>query len=314
MGFSAFFFYLANQLFIGGPVILMSENHEADFLIAAINKWDDTVTLVTPALARQFLSKAPAEGVLFPKMRALCIGAAPLYAAEKRQILAKLSPNFYEVYGNAACGFISSLHPDEVLDMAESVGRPAPNVTLEVVNAEGKVVPAGTTGHLRVRGPGISEKFTGPEDTAAKGAEGFRDGWYYPGDLGSLGPNGQIFLSGRNADIVRRAGVEILPSEIEEVFLAHSSIADAAAVVGPTNEKGDQLVVFVVPKGEPNTRELSTYSRGKIPAEKFPDKVYFVRELPKNANGKVDKAKLKVAALRGLAPGKPADAAEEKVG
>ena len=108
-------------------------------------------------------------------------------------------------------------------------------------------------------------------------------------------------------------GAARVASEIEEVFLAHASVADAAAVVGATNEKGDQLIVFVVPKGEPNTKELSTYSRGKIPAAKFPDKVYFVRELPKNANGKVDKSKLKAAALRGPGNPQPAEPAE-KVG
>lgn len=301
MGFSAFFFFLANQIFIGGPVVLLPETPDMDRMIEAINAQDDSVTLITPAMFRQLVGKAPEKGVLFPKMRALCIGAAPLYPEEKRVAQSKLTKNFYEVYGSAACGFLSALPPEEVADKADSVGRIVPEVTIEIVDSDGRPVPAGEVGHLRCRGAGISKGFVDTGDPEPKSAEGFRDGWYYPGDLAALPGDGHVYLRGRITDLINRGGIEIFPMELEKVFLAHASVADAACVNGPVNEKGDQVIVFVVPRGEPRKDELAAYCRANIPPEKFPDRVFYARELPKNANGKVDRVKLKVAAVRGPA-------------
>src|SRR5258706_4363190 len=161
MGFSAFFFFLANQLFVGGPVVLMTDNHNADYLREQINRWDDAVSLITPPLARQFLAAAGEGGPIFPKLRALFIGAAPLYPEEKAAVLKKLTPNLREVYGSAACGFISTLAAGEVAAHGDSVGRPAPGLEVEVVDADGKTASAGQPGHLRCRGAGISQGFYG---------------------------------------------------------------------------------------------------------------------------------------------------------
>ena len=301
LAFSAFFFFLANQLFIGGPVVLMTENPDPELLRGQIDSWDDAVSLITPPLARKFLTMSSEGGPMFPKLRALFIGASPLYPEEKLAVAEKLTPNFREVYGSAACGFISSLSPGEIAAHAESVGRPAPGLEMQAVDAERKAVPAGAFGHLRCRGPGISKGFHGESALSPEKPEGFRDGWYYPGDIGGFDADGYILLKGRLADVIYRRGVEILPLELEQIIAGHESVAEVAVVgIKAKNETGtDQKVIgFVVPRSEPQKAALAQYCRANIPAEKFPDRVFFVKGLPKNANGKLDRMKLQSFASR----------------
>lgn len=303
MGFSAFFFFLANQLFVGGPVVLMTDNHKPDYLREQINRWDDAVSLITPPLARQFLAAAGEAGPMFPKLRALFIGAAPLYPDEKTAVLKKLTPNLREVYGSAACGFISTLAASEVAAHGHSVGRPAPGLEVQVVDAGRKPVSAGQPGHLRCRGAGISQGFYGETPASPEKPEGFRDGWYYPGDTGVIDADGYIHVKGRLSDVIYRRGTEISPLELEQIIAAHPSITEAAVVGVPGKDKDEQVMAFVVPRAQPEKTALAEYCRARIPNEKFPDRVFFVKALPKNANGKLDRLQLKSLAKRG--PPKP---------
>jgi len=299
MGFSAFFFFMANQICIGGATVLMAEDHKPENVARAIASWDDGACLITPPLVRQFLSWPVAEGLLFPRLRALLVGASPLFPAEKQAIQRRLTPKFYEVYGSAAVGFLSVLPPDDMSAQTDTVGRKSPDMEVEVVSGTGAVLPLGAIGHLRCRGPGISGGIFGDTGASAS-AEGFRDGWYYPGDVGTLDATGFVRLKGRVADLATRRGVDIYMPEIEEVMQAHESVVEVAAVGVTPPEGGDtRLVVFVVPNGQPQTQALSAHCRERIPPEKFPDRVFFVRGLPKNPNGKVDRRNLAAMALKG---------------
>ena len=175
-------------------------------------------------------------------------------------------------------------------------------VEVEAVDAERKPVPVGAFGHLRCRGPGMSTGFYGESALSPEKPEGFRDGWYYPGDIGGFDKDGYILVKGRLADAIYRRGVEILPLEIEQIIAGHESIAEVAVVgINAKDKTGtdQQVIGFVVPRSEPQKAALAQYCRANIPTEKFPDRVYFVRGLPKNANGKLDRLKLKAIAERG---------------
>ena len=299
MGFSAFFFFLANQICVGGPTVLMAEDHRPEVVARNIQAWEDGAVMITPPLLRQFLAAAPQEGLLFPRLRALFIGASPLFPEEKRAVVGRLTPNLYEVYGSAAVGFISVLAPGDVAGRMETVGRISPGLTVEAADGADQALPPGMIGHLRCRGPGVSGGLYGDASGAAAAAEGFRDGWYYPGDIGTLSADGFITLKGRVADLMRRRGVDIYMPEIEQAMQAHESVLEAAAAGVPGPDGGEaRLEVFVVPRGAPQTPALEEHCRRQIPAEKFPDRVFFVRGLPKTPNGKVDRRALVAMAVR----------------
>jgi acyl-coenzyme A synthetase/AMP-(fatty) acid ligase len=78
--------------------------------------------------------------------------------------------------------------------------------------------------------------------------------------------------------------------------------------------KDQRLIGFVVPRGEPQKAAFAQYCRANIPQEKFPDRVFFVKSLPKNANGKIDRPRLKAIAERGPPQQKAPDNAAQMEG
>ena len=156
MSFSGFFFFIANQICIGGPLALLGLLPSIDAVVEAINKWDDSVFLLTPPITRELLAKAGGGEPLLPKARGLMIGAAPLYPDEKERIKSLISPNVYEVYGNAATGFITALRPADIESRKETVGRAAPGMAVDIVDAQGRLAPPGAIGFVRCRGSGVS--------------------------------------------------------------------------------------------------------------------------------------------------------------
>ena len=84
--------------------------------------------------------------------------------------------------------------------------------------------------------------YRNPEESAVA----FRDGWYYPGDLGRFDADGFLYLTGRAKDMIIRGGVNIYPAEIEQTLVAHPAVAEAAVVGWPSQERGEEVAAFVV--------------------------------------------------------------------
>ncbi len=306
ISFSGFFFFLANQFCIGGPVVLIGQVESVERLIREVNAWDDTAFLVTPIMCREILNKVSEPGPLFPKARAMVIGAMPMFANEKQSFASRLTPNLYEVYGNAATGFISALPPTALAEKAETVGRVAPGIAVDIVDTQGRLLAAGAIGHIRCRGSGISQRQLGPEEGSASGPQGLHDGSYYPGDLGAFDRQGYLHFKGRLSDLIRRRGITIYPPEIEAVLVSHAGVAEAAVVGVPADGGDEQVVAVMVPRGEVDLKAVGEHCRAHLPAEKLPNQLFWVEALPKTGPGKVDKPALRTSLIERLQSSEPA--------
>ena len=209
----------------------------------------------------------------------------------------RISPELYDVYGSAGCGILSALGPKEMVSRGNTVGRVIPFAEVEIVDRQGNSLPPGSTGHIRCRGPAISSGFYSESDNAA-GTEGFRDGWFYPGDLGAFDEGGYLVLKGRSSDLIVRRGIEIQPTEVEAVLSEHPSVAEAAVCGRPSPAIGEEVVALVVARGESQHEELSQYLIGRLPQEKLPDRIIYAKSLPKTNTGKVNRQEVKAMAAR----------------
>ncbi len=126
-------------------------------------------------------------------------GGGQLYTEDKLTVLARVTPNFYESYGASGFGTVSVLPPAAMREKPESVGHAPSFVEIEVVDPQGIRLPSGVVGRLRCRGS-ESKGFAAENDV--EGDERFRDGWYYPGDIGIIDAEGYIFLKGRTVDLI----------------------------------------------------------------------------------------------------------------
>jgi malonyl-CoA/methylmalonyl-CoA synthetase len=182
-----------------------------------------------------------------------------------------------------------------------SVGTPLRGVQVQIVDEQGAQVPAGVAGELEVRGPGVfGEYWQRPEATAAA----FRNGWFRTGDVAVLEDGMYRLLGRQSVDIIKSGGYKISALEIEEVLREHPAISECAVVGIEDPEWGEVVAVAAVPRGDGQIElePLREWSRARLARYKLPSRLLLVRELPRNAMGKVSKKAVKELFAGGQEP------------
>jgi acyl-coenzyme A synthetase/AMP-(fatty) acid ligase len=295
MRYGWFFTCTLMQIVGGGRLIVMPNFAKPIELVRAIAPWKGAMCWATANMCRLFVAAAPAEGRLFPDLYLLESAGLPLFPWEKQAMTTRVAANFVETYGASGMGTISVLAGPDMVRKPESVGRPLPLLELEIVDDDGQPLPRDTFGRIRCRGP-LRARLC-PESVGDKRTEYFRDGWYYPGDVGKLDADGYLYLRGRAAEIIRRGAVEIFAADVEAAIASHPVVADAAVVGMPSQTRGEEVVAFVVTRGALAHDELARHCRERLAFEQRPDRVYYLDDLPRIAGGKVDRARLQSLAL-----------------
>jgi acyl-CoA synthetase (AMP-forming)/AMP-acid ligase II/ABC-type nitrate/sulfonate/bicarbonate transport system permease component len=174
-----------------------------------------------------------------------------------------------------------------------SAGRPVPGVEIKVIDKEGEELPTGEVGEVIARGPQIMKGyFKSPKATERK----IRDGWYYSGDLGKFDADGYLYILGRSDDMIITGGMNVYPSEVENILITHPKIGEVAVVGVPDAKRGKALKAVVVPKvgEEVSKREIIRFCRTRLASFKIPKIVEFRESLPRSRTGKVAKRQLRV--------------------
>jgi acyl-coenzyme A synthetase/AMP-(fatty) acid ligase len=296
MSFSAFQYHAIYTMLSGGPLVLVPDLQWPSELIRAVRSWDEAVLFATPGMCRAFLAFAHGRGHLLPRARAILSAGLPLFAPEKRAMIERVTPNFFDVYGSSASGWISLLRPHEMGAHAESVGRVRDGMEVEIVDGRGRSQRPGTVGHLRCRSPTSSTAYLVESDGTRE--EGFREGWYYPGDLASLDEAGYLYLRGRSSDLIVGDGVEFLPNEVEAVLTAHASVVEAAVVGRPARDGREETVALVVTRGAPEHEAIAAHLTRHLPPAKRPRQIIYAKTLPRTPNGKIDRVAVKRMAIQ----------------
>lgn len=174
-----------------------------------------------------------------------------------------------------------------------TVGLPAPGVTLRVVDPEvGTDLPPGHSGEIIYRGPMVFDGYyRDPEGSAAmKDAEG----WLHSGDLGMLRGDGRLVYQGRIKDMLKVGGENVAAAEVENLLIQHPSVSLAYVVGAPDRHCSEVPAAFVELKAgaQASEAELIDYCRGRIATFKIPRYVRFVTDWPMSAT-KVQKAVLR---------------------
>jgi acyl-CoA synthetase (AMP-forming)/AMP-acid ligase II len=156
------------------------------------------------------------------------------------------------------------------------------------------VVDQGEIGEILLAGPcTMREYWNRPEATAKSLREADGIEWYYTGDLGYVDEDGYLWVVDRKDDMIISGGENIYPTEIEDVLFSHPDVEEAAVIGEPDDEWGEKVVAYVV--GDTTEETLDEYLRDSDALADFkrPRDYYFVKELPKNPSGKVQKFKLR---------------------
>ena len=123
-------------------------------------------------------------------------------------------------------------------------------------------------------------------------ARAFRDGCFYPGDIGYLTRDNMLVISGRSNTVVNVGGEKISPEKIEEILLDHPSVAQAAAFAVPGDLGMSQIYALIVPRGHLADDELRAHCSSRLPRQLVPTEFIAVKDLPRNESGKIERQKL----------------------
>jgi len=276
----------------GGAVIFQPPPAGPLEIIATAREHRATILFLVPTQIRRLLEAWREPGLALPTVRRLVTSGAAIEPQERRQVIERLTPGLVDYYGTSEGGGISVLAPHEQLAFPQTVGRPAFRVEIEIVDEAGRALPAGESGRLRYRGPGVSRRHVSGEGELLTGDA---EGWLYPGDLARLLPSGHVQLVGRIKDVIIRGGVNIYPAEIESVLSAHPAIAEVCVCGLAHAELGESVAAAVVLREgrKLDSAAVQAYARERLAAYKVPDRIVFPPVLPRNSSGKVVRAELR---------------------
>ena len=198
-----------------------------------------------------------------------------------------------ETYGN--CCVTPSHWP--LARRASCQGQPLPGVTIRFAHTEAGDSADAESGLIEVSGY-VMHGYLG--QSAAHNAEVFTaDGWYRTGDIGRLSADGDIVFVGRSTEMIKRAGINVAPAEVEDILMQHHAVAEAAVVGTPDIDKGQAIIAFVVCVDGVRTsvEELTAHCRMLASSYKVPDRIEFRDALPTTATGKPLHQALKQLAL-----------------
>jgi fatty-acyl-CoA synthase len=182
-----------------------------------------------------------------------------------------------------------------------TVGRVHPHVEIKIVDPlDGGVVTRGDAGELLTRGYSVMLGYWNDPERTAEAID--RAGWMHTGDLATMDDEGYVNIVGRSKDMIIRGGENVYPREIEEFLYTHEDVADVAVIGVPDERYGEEIMAWVqLREGAAATEEdLKSFCKGKIAHYKVPRYVKLVDEFPMTITGKVQKFKMREAAIEEL--------------
>jgi acyl-coenzyme A synthetase/AMP-(fatty) acid ligase len=248
----------------------------------------------TPQHLNGLLKATRSDAPRLPGLRILRCSTATLPVAVLEQVRRTISAQVHINYGTNETGPLVAAGPELLTRYPDCVGRPVAGMELQIVDDEGRPLPAGQGGDIRVRGAEIVPARL--LAAAAGDAAAFRDGWFYPGDVGMLNDEGIVFFRGRSDEVMNFDGILVGPAEIEAVLARHPAVAAAAAFSLPSPRHQEVPAAAVVLRKLVPMAELRRYCKENL-GIRAPWFVFRLASIPRNPMGKVLRRKLARLAL-----------------
>jgi acyl-CoA synthetase (AMP-forming)/AMP-acid ligase II len=253
---------------------------------------EERITMLpgAPAIYQTILDHPDLDRFDLSSLRLAVTGAATVPVEMIRRMASELTfTNIVTGYGlTEATGIVTMCrHTDDPETIANTAGRPIPDIEVRTVDDAGKDVPVGDPGEVVVRGYNVMAGYIGDPDASAAAIDA--DGWLHTGDIGVLDRDGNLKITDRLKDMFIVGGFNAYPAEIENMLLEHPTVGQAAVVGVPDRRLGEVATAFVVPRATATIDEaaLIAWCRERMANYKVPRSVNVVDTLPLNASGKV---------------------------
>ena len=285
--------------FSHGATLVLMEKFDAALALATIAREQCTAIYTLPAMSAAMAHHPNYDRQKLASLRTgVTIGSPEefLFAADKLG-----TTELCNIYGaTETCGNCAvTWHHWPLQRRAHCQGPPLPGQEMRFVDdATGAIVPNGTPGLAEVRGY-TTQGYSGT--SAAQNTKAFTaDGYYRTGDMGLLNAEGDFVFVGRVSEMIKRAGINVSPAEVEAVLRRHPSVKDAAVVGVPDAARGERIFAYVVPTAaaEFDVAALMRHCATESSKYKMPDHIEACTSLPLTVTGKLQRNELKQMAIQ----------------
>ena len=284
-----------------GAAVALIPSFDAEEVLLLCEKQKVTSMSLAPTMMTLILDSPNYDRKKLESVRLIDYGASAISPPLLKRVLDETDCDLSQGYGmTELSGSIAFLGPEQhrlahtnLPELLQSVGQLVEGVECQLVDRHGKEVAKGESGEIIVRGAQVISKYwNNPEATA----ETFKEGWLYTGDIGRFDSHGNLSVIDRKKDIIISGGENIASREVEAVISLLDNVKQVA-VVGIADQKWGECVCAMVERVneqlvEPSKAKVISQCRGQLASFKSPKRILF-DSLPVNANGKIDKQKVK---------------------
>ena len=248
-----------------------------------------------PTIFQMLLAEKERQDFDCSSLRGGTTGAATVPPVLVERIRTELGMrDLITAYGMTECVNITGCRPGDPVDLiAQTCGAAIPGNEVIVVGLDGRELPRGEHGEIRVRGQGVMLGYIDDPEATAEAIDA--EGWLHTGDIGWMDEAGYLRITDRLKDMYISGGFNVYPAEVEKLLANHPAVAMVAVVGVADDRMGEVGRAFVVlrPGAAADDAGLTAWSRENMANYKVPRGFVLVDELPRNASGKVRKTELR---------------------
>jgi len=288
----------------GATMVVPAESFDALATLRAVEQERCTALHGVPTMFIAELEHPEFDSFDLGLLRTGIMAGAPCPIEVMKKVSEKMHAHQMTIgYGETEASPLATQTPvDAALeDRTGTVGLPSPYIEIKVVDREtGAIVPCGIQGEICYRGYSIMRGYHNNPEATAEAID--VAGWLHSGDLATMDERGYCKITGRAKEMIIRGGENIYPREIEEFLFGNPRVKNVQVIGVPDEKYGEEIQAWIeLREGETATEdEVKAYCKGKIAHYKIPRYIKFVTEFPMTVTGKIQKYKMREAAIKEL--------------
>jgi fatty-acyl-CoA synthase len=300
--------YVAGLSFLRGAAVVMKAEFDPLEAFRVVQQERITHLYGSPAMFISYVDEPSLRDFDLSTLRGGIVGGSPLPPKTMEDMVGKLGlVEVLNVYGLSECGGLATtnLVDDPIDKKANTVGVALENCRIKIVDPEtGRELPGGSQGEICLHdvlpGSSVGKGYYNMPDKTREAID--EQGWFHTGDLGVIGQDRYLRITGRVKDMFLVGGFNVYPVEIENLIIRHPKVSKVQVVGVPDHRMGEVGMAYVQLK--PGTsctgEELIAFAKEKLANFKVPRYVKFVEDFPMTGSGKVKKFQLREQAIQEL--------------
>jgi fatty-acyl-CoA synthase len=291
------FFHTGGWNVLFTPFVLHGASHtlltgfDADLILQLMEKEKTSILFGVPTMLQMMSDSPYFENVDLSSVRYAIVGGAPMPIPlinkwHEKGIFIRQGYGLTEVGPNCF-----SLHQDDAIRKRGSIGFPNFYIEAKIMNDKNEECKFNEVGELWMRSPVVTPGYWRNDKETA---ESISEGWFKTGDLMRKDEDNYFYVVDRKKNMFISGGENVYPAEIEKFLYTNSKIKEVAVIGIPDDKWGEVGKAYIVLNENENIseKEILDFCRGNLAKYKIPKSVEFLKELPKNDAGKINKIEL----------------------